>query len=86
MLTPEQLENLKLWLAQQDTSPICPSCGREEKWQPGDVLVLPIWEGQPIEYPKGLPPGAQASLACVTLSCSHCGFMKFYSARQIGLI
>ena len=90
-LTEAQTENLKLWLEQQDTQPSCPSCGKNS-WRTSEIVMLSLMEGQP------MPPLPQTNLnpfprtpleavvPLVMVVCGQCGYVKFYSARAIGLI
>jgi len=84
-LSPEQSENLLLWLDQQGVNPVCQSCGNNN-WRGGELLLLPIMFGQPNTPPTAVPIGSEAYIAYVTVVCNHCGFVKFYSARNAGLI
>lgn len=72
-LTPEQLQKLRAWGAENMIYGECPSCHGDE-WQAGDPVILPAY----------LTGGKE--IVAFPMTCVTCAYLRLFSARQMGYV
>jgi hypothetical protein len=79
-LDPASEKKVKDWLAAKGGMGSCPVCNGTN-WQIGEAFGISI---VPIPLPASISPKGVATIAGVV--CSNCGYVRFFSARAIGLV
>jgi hypothetical protein len=79
-LDDQQRDSIQAWMASKSPSPICPSCGQPGPYVAGDVIAPFIIGGPGGEVVMGV------TVPMVPIICTHCAFVRLYSAVVMGIV
>jgi predicted nucleic-acid-binding Zn-ribbon protein len=76
-LDPDDFEVAKTWLETHCRNMACPCCGTNA-WTIGDISTMLPLQGNAVQLGGTVTP-------TVSLACTNCGYMRFFSAVIMGL-
>jgi predicted nucleic-acid-binding Zn-ribbon protein len=55
----------------------CSACNKYTEWKQANIATVPAIAGKKLDTSRGIP--------LVTLICKNCGYIRFFSAKAMGL-
>ena len=78
-VSDSQKDQIKKHLQDSGVRNFCPVCNKDAIWKRADFVSIPIanLEEKKINFEHGL--------LLVPIICKNCGYVRFYSAKDLGL-